>query len=296
MCRHGQTQNKATLAARVVVQADPDMADDRHITEDTALPVKRGRGRPPGSKNVNKGPGGTAAAGAEKQWSRYTRASALAFAAKVACAIVPQPPTLLGPATPPRGNGDQAQACNGKAPLTAQEAHPGPSSPSLSIRSDATREEGSPDGRGYMVGEYLQNTLYKAGVGTPRGWKQYGTYESDNTPESTRSKTVSQTAAEEAASEEACSGNCCGRGCSGRGLNQSAAMWKMHLQRKRLPGKEGAPEKLQTLLSSRQCRPHQAPVRLDPTSPCTFLPAPLLTHLPTQHPSLAECHVSNSLL
>ena len=117
-----------------------------------------------------------------------------------------------------------------------------------------------------------------------------------DTPESTRSKTVSQTAAEEAASEEACSGNCCGRGCSGRGLNQSAAMWKMHLQRKRLPGKEGAPEKLQTLLSSRQCRPHQAPVRLDPTSPCTFLPAPLLTHLPTQHPSLAECHVSNSLL
>jgi hypothetical protein len=45
----------------------------------------------------------------------------------------------------------------------------------------------------------------------------------------------------------------------------------------------------QTLLSAAFCRVSQAPVRLDPASPCMFLFASCLPHLPTQHHNLAEC-------
>jgi hypothetical protein len=188
------------------VQADPDMADDRHTTEDTALPLKRGRGPGRPRRQTFEGRGGRAAqAGAGQPYTRSRRAAIVA------------PPS-------PRGNSMEAQA------------HA--LSPSLSERSNASRE-GSPQPNTVGGGDYV----------------------SEDTPDSTGSNAQREQQAAEAS-------------------------WK-HNQRNTKKS-DGSPLG-QTLLSAAFCRVSQAPVRLDPASPCMFLFASCLPHLPTQHHNLAEC-------
>ena len=213
LCRHGQTQNKATLAARVVVQADPDMADDRHtIPEDSdiALPLtgKRGRGTGRPRRQTLEGRGDRAAQAGAAPRQLYTRSR---------LAVMVPPPS-------PRGNSMEAQA------------HA--LSPSLSERSNASRE-GSPQPNTMGGGDYV----------------------SEDTPDSTGSNAQREQQAAEAS-------------------------WK-HNQRNTKKS-DGSPLG-QTLLSAAFCRVSQAPVRLDPASPCMFLFASCLPHLPTQHHNLAEC-------